>query len=69
LLVDSFWLVERPNLFSMALFAGALALVERARRLRQSASFEGIARALGPVVALDVLWSCLDAVRAMSPHA
>ena len=59
LLVDSFWLVERPNLFSMALFAGALALVERARRLSQSSSFEGIARALGPVVALDVLWACL----------
>jgi hypothetical protein len=59
LLVDSFWLVERPNLFSMALFAVALALVERARRLAQATSLGSIARALGPIVALDVFWSCL----------
>jgi hypothetical protein len=61
LLVDSFWLVERPNLFSMVLFAGVLALVERARRFSARSSPEDIARALAPILVVDVLWSSLHA--------
>jgi hypothetical protein len=59
LIVDSFWLVERPNLFSMAFFAVALALVERARRCAEEDSGRAIAWAFAPIIGLDCLWSFL----------
>jgi hypothetical protein len=57
--LDSFWLIERPYLFSMALFAVMLALVERAERRRARASAKGLARTFAPLIAVTFAWTWL----------
>ena len=59
LVIDSFWPSERPNLFAIALFAVALALIERARRTCEETDARRIARALAPIVLVNVVWSSL----------
>ena len=57
LITASFWLIERPNLFSMASFAAALALLERARRAAGRSAWRAITQALVPVVGLNLVWT------------
>ncbi len=52
-------LVERPNLFSMALMPLQLALIERARRGAATTSPAALARLFGPLLVLQVGWAAL----------